>query len=218
MENNNIDSKEAKVQGEFMRDRRKLLKTVGLAGVAAVAGNLLNVENTVSASIASYYIDVKDQGAIGDGVTDDYSAFQSALDIAKNPSDIQNSNKSVIVFVPEGTYVVKQELRLYRNTTLQMSPKARIIRQHNGYILKNGYKRLNETQGSPETYGGYNGHGNIKIINGIFDANADNYPSQASGFHFGHGDGIFIDGVTILDVANSHAIEFNACQNVYVTS
>ncbi len=216
---NNIEvsPNEASKQRGILMDRRKLLKTVGLAGVAMAAGSLLNPANPVLAA-AGAYIDVTDFGAVGDGVTNNYSAFQAAFDVAKNPTDPQNSNKSVIIFVPEGTYAVQQELRLYRNTTLWMSPKARLVRKHTGYMLKNGFKNAFETQGAPETYGGYNGHGNIKIIGGIFDANASSYPDKASAFRFGHGDGFLVDGITILDVASSHAIEFNACQNVVVTN
>ncbi|GIP40559.1 hypothetical protein J31TS4_38390 [Paenibacillus sp. J31TS4] len=196
--------------------RRQLLKTVGLASVALAAGSLLE-GGKASASVTGVYLDVKDFGAAGNGVADDWAAFQAAFDVAKNPNDVQNSNKSVTIVVPEGTYVVRQELRLYRNTTLLMAPKARIVRMHNGYILKNGFKNSSDPQGAPETYGGYDGHGNIKIVGGTFDINADEYPSKASGFHFGHGDGFFIDGITMLDAANSHGIEFNACQNVVVT-
>ncbi|WNQ12273.1 glycosyl hydrolase family 28-related protein [Paenibacillus aurantius] len=97
-----------KRQTEVRMNRRSLLKTVGLAGVAMASGGWLSEPQKASASTVSAYIDGKDYGAVGNGVTDDYAAFQAEFDVAKDTANPANSSKSVIVFVPEGTYVVKQ--------------------------------------------------------------------------------------------------------------
>lgn len=52
------------------------------------------------------YVNVKDFGAVGDGITDDFDSIQSALN---------NYNS---VFVPKGTYLISQELKLNSNNTI----------------------------------------------------------------------------------------------------
>ncbi|WJH36922.1 glycoside hydrolase family 55 protein [Paenibacillus sp. CC-CFT747] len=121
-----------KRQAEVRMNRRSLLKTVGLAGVAMAAGGWL--PEPQKACIVSAYIDGKDYGAMGNGVTDDYAAIQAAFDVAKDPASPANSSKSVIVFVPEGTYVVMQGslVRNYSTTHvasvgLSVSPSSDIF-------------------------------------------------------------------------------------------
>ena len=46
------------------------------------------------------YVNVKDHGAVGDGVTDDSAAFQAAID------DLSGTNGGGTLFVPDGVYMV----------------------------------------------------------------------------------------------------------------
>jgi Pectate lyase superfamily protein len=58
--------------------------------------------------------DVRDFGAVGDGVTDDAAAINNAAIAA---SEAQNPGGG-IVYCPTGTYLIKQRITLFSNTTL----------------------------------------------------------------------------------------------------
>jgi len=71
---------------------------------------------------ASTVLDVRDYGAVGDGVADDAFAIQTALDTA-------NSVGGGTVFVPEGTFIIGTQLSIYSNTSLiGVNPGASIIK------------------------------------------------------------------------------------------
>jgi parallel beta-helix repeat protein len=153
-------------------------------------------------------VNMKELGAKGDGVTDDSSVFQGALDMAKQLDGIR-------IFIPAGDYRLTKELIIHENTAILADPKARIIRDHSNYILINGYKN-SQTEQPPSMYTRYNGAGHITIKGGVWDGNGTNQSRKASIFHIGHSHDIRIKGATFKDVSNSHHIEFNACQNVWV--
>lgn len=151
-------------------------------------------------------VNVLEMGATGDGVENDTTAFQKALDVAK-------TNGAVTVLIPEGTYRMTAELKVYSNTQILCHPNATIVRDHSGYLMMNGNR---STEADPSNYTGYNGRGNIHIVGGIWDGNGVAQPSKASIFHFGHGSNITFTRMTLKDVADSHHVEFNACKNIVV--
>jgi len=160
------------------------------------------------------WIDIKSYGygakgnynlSTGTG-TDDAPAFQKALDRA------QNRSSSVTIFVPDGTYRLGNELRVYSNTTIILSPNATLVRDHSKYLLFNGVRAADG--GSPIS--GYNGDGNILIQGGTLTGQGNKQTAKASIVHFGHAQNITFDNVTLKDCSNSHHIEFNACKDVYV--
>ena len=59
---------------------------------------------------------VLDYGAFGDGVHDDYIAFQTALD----------SGASIIT-IPQGIYLISQTLKVQSNTHIAADRNAKII-------------------------------------------------------------------------------------------
>lgn len=95
---------------------------------------------------------VLDYGAFGDGVHDDYIAFQTALD----------SGASIIT-IPQGIYLISQTLKVQSNTHIAADRNAKIImksvsrRKRNEFLLSNS-----------DTL---NGNENIKITGGIWDGN-----------------------------------------------
>ena len=160
------------------------------------------------------WIDIKSYGfgakgnynlSTGSG-TDDAPAFQKALDIA------QNKTSSVTIFVPDGTYRLGSELRIYSNTAIILSPNATLVRDHAKYLMFNGVRAADG--GSPVS--GYNGDGNIVIKGGTLTGQGNKQTAKASIVHFGHAQNITFDNVTLKDCSNSHHIEFNACKDVYV--
>ena len=67
----------------------------------------------------SAFRNVKDFGAIGDGVHDDTAAVQAAIDINQTGSDGSNMAKSAaIVYIPAGTYVISDTIVLWFYTHL----------------------------------------------------------------------------------------------------
>ena len=66
----------------------------------------------IALSAASPVYNVKNFGAIGDFSNDDTAEIQAALDAAQG-------NGAGVVYVPEGTYLITDELDIYANTVLQ---------------------------------------------------------------------------------------------------
>ncbi|NRG46961.1 right-handed parallel beta-helix repeat-containing protein [Bacillus sp. CRN 9] len=155
-------------------------------------------------------LNVLENGAKGDGVSDDTSSFQEILNMAQNSLGIQ-------VYVPDGVYRMTKELIVFKNTTIIAEKNARIIRDHAGYLMINGYKK-NQTISPPSTFTKYNGNGNITISGGVWDGNGVKQTSKASIFHFGHAYKLTIEKAVFLDTANSHHIEFNSSKNIKVSN
>ena len=149
------------------------------------------------------YHNVKDFGAVGDGKSSDAAAIQAALDQAKL------SANGAVVIIPDGTYLISEHLSIYSNTVLRVNPNARIIRDHEGYLIMNGDR--------DKSYYGYEGEDNIEISGGVWDQNAAEY-GQAIAFSIGHGKYISIRDLTIKNVPGSHAIEINSSRNVTVSN
>lgn len=69
----------------------------------------------------TYTVNIVDMGAVGDGVTDNKTVFQKALNLAYN-------YRSIEIRVPNGDYYIGQLLRYYPNTRIVMESNARLIR------------------------------------------------------------------------------------------
>src|SRR5699024_10594916 len=87
----------------------------------------------------------------------DHFIIQSALNKARD-------NGGGTVYVPSRLYELDNELIIYSNTTLWCEEGAILKRTKDGYILVNGERNKN--------YPKYDGNGNIRLINGIYDGNA----------------------------------------------
>lgn len=76
--------------------------------------------------MTTIYYNVRDYGALGDGVTDDTLAIQAAIDAARAAIDSADEIVDAEVYLPEGTYIVSGDpdqsasscLRLYSRVTL----------------------------------------------------------------------------------------------------
>ena len=133
----------------------------------------------------------------------DTERIQKALDKAE-------SYGGGVVYVPKHKYVLDDCLRITKNVTLYSELGTYYERTTSNYMLANGKEGDNFSR--------YQGNGNIKIINGIFDGKAqENFDSVGSNFLFAHADGIVIKNVELRN-ANSHHIEINSSKNVLVTN
>ena len=77
---------------------------ISVCNVMIAAGATTGVVNhvqTIAPNLANYgIVNVKDYGAVGDGVTDDTQAIQAAID----------ANPGKTIFFPEGTYLITQTI------------------------------------------------------------------------------------------------------------
>ena len=125
-------------------------------------------------------------GAIGDGENDDTIAFQKAL-----------TDNKYIVCNPNSTYYITASLRVKKNTTLDLNGSTIVFAVRHGFF--------NFLEG--DTFGEYNGNGNIIIRNGYI---------IGGDISFIHGENITIENVHFRNCENDHVIEICACKNFTV--
>lgn len=145
--------------------------------------------------------DVRGWGAVGDGATNDAGAIQAAL---------AGGNK--LVYIPSGTYLIKQSLRIQANTTIRMEMGTTILNDSS-----NEWAFVNGELANPTYSTGYGGDGNIALIGGTIDNILKrNALINSAGVGFAHGDNIRILGVTFKNNYSSHFVEINSSRNVLI--
>lgn len=128
------------------------------------------------------FINVKDNGAKGDGVTDDTQAFISSINIA-------SSMGGGIVFVPPGVYMVTPNIDMKSNVQLVGSGSSTVIRAISGTVL-------------PESHGFIRAEtaNNFLISSLSIDLTGSTYSGGASGaINIGNSSYFQIDNVSILN-------------------
>lgn len=124
-----------------------------------------------------------------------------------------NGNRRV--YIPKGTYVVNSDLRIYPNTIIYGDGESTIL-IHSG--VGEGMF-INGLRGDPTFATGYNGVGNILIMDMRLQIADGNFSSaQKAYFQFGHGRNIMVSNVTCYRLYRGHFIEFNACQNAFAVN
>jgi hypothetical protein len=126
-------------------------------------------------------------------------AFQRVLDLAKD-------GKAITLYVPKGSYKIKESCIVYSNTTIKMDDSAVLILDSAHRFFVNGEKN--------KEYSGYNGNGNISILGGILDVNKKN----RAAISFAHGENIVIENVRIKNVVDGHGFELSALKNVRINN
>lgn len=125
--------------------------------------------------------DVRDYGAIGDGITDDTAAIQRALD-----------GGDCIVTIPPGTYTVSAALKVEFATTIKAAPDA-VIRLADGAGTHAGVFLL--TNADP-----IGGNAHIRVYGGIWDGNCAANPRGEDGDMDGY-TGTAINFINVTDLA-----------------
>ena len=144
------------------------------------------------------FINVKDFGAKGDGISDDTTAIQKALKIALTEGYVN-------IYFPKGVYMINGRLAVYHNTYLKLDSDAVIRRIDEGGFLSNG-----EPKGDVQ-------YGNIYIDGGIWDA--DNNHTQFAGcvhFSLGNADNFVIKNAKFLNNHGNHVLDIAGCHNVII--
>ena len=160
-----------------------------------------------SASInqkASNFYDVVRDYAVSPGEADSATKIQNALNAARDAG-------GGTVYISTGTYTLGSRLEIYTGTTLLLSQKAVMFRNHASNMIINGL--------AGASYSGYSGQTDIKIIGGIWECRGTTFPSTpAMGISIGHGSNIIIQDLTVSNVGGYHAIEINSSKNVRISN
>jgi hypothetical protein len=164
--------------------------------IITLQSDVNNVKLSLS-DIAKHHKIVK---LIGDEITDDTAAIQTAID--------QNSVNHIWTIIPEGNYKITSPLILKTGTRLLLHKNARLARYHNDSMFQNGVT------------GDMSGHSDITVIGGKIDLrghilNTSN-SMDGSGFALGYAKDIWIRDVEIYNVFYSHGMELCALDNVFV--
>ena len=167
-------------------------------------------------------LNVKDFGAVGDGVTDDHRAIQKAIDTAAT------GEGGGIINFPAGTYLAKDIIILKSNVTIVLDDKATIV---NGINYSNSACIVFMT--GPFTRGGakhtWTGVENVTFRGGTIDMNGQlnadgsaalNLPkvNSANAFALGYSRNIHIENVNFLNNYKGHPIQICACDGVTIKS
>ncbi len=132
----------------------------------------------------NYIVRPEHYGAVGDGVANDTSAIQSAV-----------NQKGVILCDTGKTYKVTSVIRFPKDVVLDL----------NGSTILSEYKHLFFNFKSTDTgFTGYNGNGNITIRNGTIIGGA---------ISFAHGENILLENVHFKNSLNDHFLEIAGCKN-----
>lgn len=159
------------------------------------------INKTIDDTVKSLpFIDVREY-ANKNNIDDDTVAIQEVINI------VSENNIKTKVYL-KGEFTTFDEINLPSDITIELHENARITRKHNGYMFKNWV--------DGDSFTAYGGNGNIKIIGGTLDQNGFEFPSTATCIITSHAENIIIKDVTILNGANSHHIELNACKNVVI--
>ena len=87
-------------------DRLGIISKTGRTDVVAWT----TLRNAVLANSDHNFINVKDYGAVGDGITDDSAAIQEAMTYLLNQTQIAGVPGGLVLFFPSGSYRVEQTL------------------------------------------------------------------------------------------------------------
>ena len=159
---------------------------------------IYNVDGTLINASAFINI-VTDYGAKGNGVTDDASAIQSALDALQTSGGI--------VFFPKGTYLIKSGLIFYSDQTLLFESGATILQGAAINNLLMSYCAAGTT--------GYNGTHDCLIYGATFDGGAFELNNTLVGII--HSKNITFERCTFKNAYGTwHDMEINSSYNCKV--
>ena len=158
---------------------------------------------SVNQKASNFYDVVRDYG-VSAGEVDSATKIQNALNAARDAG-------GGTVYIPTGTYNLGSRLEIYTGTTLLLSQKAVMFRNHTSNMIINGL--------AGSSYDGYGGQTDIKIIGGIWECRGTAFPTTpAMGISIGHGSNIIIQDLTVSNVGGYHAIEINSSKNVRISN
>lgn len=177
-------------------------------------------DSTIKKDFEKIALNVKDYGAVGDGVNDDRQAIQDTIDAAAKGL---GGGK---VYFPEGTYLVKEIVFLRSHTHLEVHEKATIlnginIKNHSSIVFMTGLFTDDGDQVEWEPTEDISYSGGTIDMNGALNeerTKAKNLPliNSSGAFAIGNSKNVTISNVTFKDSYQGHAIQIAGSKNVLV--
>ncbi len=185
---------------------KKIILTACIAVLAAFSPMGSGAFAAQDISTYSQSCNVSDFGAKGSDKLDDSGAFQQALDSCRNSDSVTTVN------VPAGTYYLGSELRIYSNTYLKLSPKAKLIRTNDeNYFFING-------SDSDNNAGGYTRSHDITIDGGVWDGNVTNTKITNGLVKIWHAKNIKLINTTFQNCCGTHFIILDGVSDITVNN
>lgn len=156
------------------------------------------------------FINVKEKGAIGDGLTDDSDSIIEAL-------DNYSSDKKIIYF-PQGTYLISKPLEVYSNTLLYFDNAIiKILR------TDNTHRQLSfclGEYGNSNYANGYSGVHNVEFYNMKFDGGYNNtFTATTNGggnIGLNHCSNILFRNCEFYNTVNEHYIDIAGSKDILI--
>ena len=159
-----------------------------------LSGNIIGIDSS-----STVFVNVKDFEATGDGITDDASAIQSALDFVKTQGGI--------IYFPVGTYLIKSAILFYSHQTLLFENGSKILQGASINNLMRTYCNSSFT--------GYDGVHDCLIYGGIFDGG--NFETNNTLVGTCHAKNITFENCKFLNAYGTyHNLEINSSYNVKI--
>ena len=171
-------------------------------------GSIHNLVNGLKAIliINNDSVNVKQFGAVGDGVTDDTIAIQNALNFRGN-------SYSKVIFNENETYLAQGYLDVYSNTDIELNRSTikdcytgDSITHHNGLCFRSATENANIT--------GYGATKNINVKGGTLDGGVSGLM-----FAFLHGENIHFEDIHFYNCfVGTHIIDLCGCKNININN
>ena len=156
-------------------------------------------------------VNVRDFGAVGDGVTDDWAGIQRALSRA-------GEGDTLTVVVPSGSYRVSKPVSIFSNTTLQLADTATVFMDDASVLgVLRAQHRTDAGENCPMdatcVHGGYSQLHDVTVTGGVWEhrgaAGGDAYVIQLQ-----HGERLTLENLTCKGNVRHH---FNCSGSRHVT-
>ena len=177
--------------GKLVRKARRCVVCMATLATMTVVANI--------ASAAMKVCDIRDMGAVGDGMVDDAPAINRALSMPDRP---------LVVRIPAGTYLIGETLKVGSHTTIEVADDARLVLS-GAWAKKEGDFLL--TNDNPAE-----GNECISICGGVWDGNShDGYNVKCPNiFEKGAWSGatlnfVGVKGLSLSNMELSNSVTYN---------
>ena len=174
--------------------------------------------------LKTFYNVVTDFGANGNDYASDEKTLNNALKEAGKAG--QYFHQMIEVFVPKGTYHLKDQLFIFSNIWLHLADGAVMYRDDPSKLMLLGVymdPNGNIVHSEDCKVGGYNQIKNVKISGGEWNGGVkatDVYKNTYSQMDmvFRHGENITIENTTIGNDTSIHSVNFDGCRNLTINN
>ncbi len=190
--------------------KKRLLRGMAVAAIVLGAGQLLGGQDAKAKEIT---YNVEKYGVKGDGVEDVSYSLTKLL----KEADTMSSGDTLVLKFPKGTYKVGSLLRIYSNTTLDLSEGAELYRDNPEQPLMMNVGEGGSRKEDDPSGGGYALSENITITGGVING-GDIEHAQTGGnvVNFAHAQNITVQDVTFKNCYGAHLLELSGVKDAKV--